>query len=312
MARRMRHPYVAAAAAVCGVALLVLVMRAGALHAGAMEGGGGGLATIDTGSGQVLRSSVAATGTVEPRAYFPILAHSWFQEITASEDFEPPVVGWPEGSVRNVVSVREEFNYGPFVDPDQQTVYQLGIRDNDDHVFLTGPIFVLKDFEYQVKMRRHHSDSEGPCPQDQAFEYGILISPVPIDPAHPKAEDVITFQSQLGYDPLGWWWVKRWNVSSVGQADSVEKIANDHTSALTEECNIWNVMRIERSGNTLTFKVTNEKRGIDKFQTVATYTPGPGDPPLHDQYYVGFFAAHPDLTTWRYYQYDNVYAHAAP
>ncbi len=306
MARRIRHPYVAAAAAVCGIALLVLVMRAGALRAGAMEGGGGGLAATGKGSGQVLQSSVAATGTVEPRAYFPILAHSWFEEITAREDFEPPVTGWPEGSVRNVVTVREEFNYGPYVDPDKQTVYQIGIRDNSDHVFVTGPIFALENFEYQAWMRRKS------CSTDQAFEYGILISPVPIDPAHPEAEDVITFQNQIGFTTGGWWWVKRWNVSSVGQADAVEKIANDRTSALTEECNIWNVMRIERSGNTLTFKVTNEKRGIDDFQTVATYTPGPGKPALYDQYYVGFFAANADITTWRYYQYDNVYVHAAP
>jgi hypothetical protein len=306
MAQRLRHPHFAAAAIVCGVALLVLVMRAGALRAGAIGSGGAELAAIDRATGQRLQSSMAPTATLEPKAYFPILAHSWFEEITASENFEPPVIGWPEGSVRNVVSVREEFNYGPYVDPDKQTVYQVGIRDNDDHVFLTGPLFVLKDFQYQAWMRRKS------CKTDQAFEYGILISPTPIDPAHPEAEDVITFQNQIGFTTGGWWWVKRWDVDSVGQADAVEKIDNDRTSALTEECNIWNVMRIERSGNTLTFKVTNEKRGIDDFQTVATYTPGPGDPPLHDQYYVGFFAAHPGITTWRYYQYDNVYVHAAP
>jgi hypothetical protein len=306
MVKRIGHRYAVAAAAVCGIALLILAMRAGALSVDAMEGGTSVGSAVAGRAGAALQPTVAATGTLEPRAYFPIIVRNWFEEYTVWEDFEPPVIGWPEGSVRNVVTVREEFNYGPYVDPDKQTVYQIGIRDNDDHVFVTGPIFVLKDFEYQAQMRRKS------CSTDQAFEYGILISPVPIDPAHPEAEDVITFQNQIGFTTGGWWWVKRWDVSSVGAADAVEKIANDRTDALTEECNIWNVMRIERSGNTLTFKVTNEKRGIDNFQTVATYTPGPGMPPLYDQYYVGFFAAHPGITTWRYYQYDTVYAHAAP
>jgi hypothetical protein len=306
MAKRIGYRYAVAAAAICGIALLILAMRAGALRAGAMEGGASGLTTASGGTGQLLQSSVAATGTVEPRGYFPILARDWFEEYSIEDGFGPPLPGWPAGSVRNVVTVREEFNYGPYEDADKSKVYQIGVRDNDDHVFLTGPLYVLKNFEYQAWMRRKS------CATDQAFEYGILISPVPIDPAHPQAEDVITFQSQLGFGDKGFWWVKRWDVSSVGVADAVEKIGNDRTDALTEECNIWNVMRIERVGNTLTFKVTNQRRGIDNFQTVATYTPGPGKPLLHDQYYVGFFAAHPGVTEWRYYQYDNVYVHAYP
>ncbi len=307
MVKRIGHRYAVAAAAVCGIALLILALRAGALRADAMEGGGSLGRAVDDRAGAVLQSSVAATGTVEPRGYFPIMFRDWFEEYTASEYFEPPVPeGWPAGSVRNTVNVREEFNYGPFVDGDGSTVYQVGVRDNYDHVFVTGPLYVLKDFEYQVWMRRKS------CSSDQALEYGVLISPVPIDPAHPNADDVITFQNQLGFTTGGWWWIKRWEVNSVGDADAVEKIGNARTDALTEKCGFWNVIRIERVGNTLTFKVTNQSRGVDNFVTVHTYTPGPGAPPLYDMYYVGFFAAHAGFSDWRYYQYDNVYVHAYP
>ncbi|HUT20667.1 MAG TPA: hypothetical protein VM366_16035, partial [Anaerolineae bacterium] len=169
----MRHRYAAAAAAICGVVLLILAMRAGALRANAMGGSALGQTISDGGMGQVLQNGL------EPRAYFPILVRDWFEEFTAIEDFEPPLTGWPEGSVRNTVTVHEEFNYGPFVDGDGSTVYQIGIRDNFDHVFVTGPLYVLKNFEYQAWMRRLSAD------RDQLFEYGILISPTPIDPAHP-------------------------------------------------------------------------------------------------------------------------------
>ena len=36
------------------------------------------------------------------------------------------------------------------------------------------------------------------------------------------------------------------------------------------------------------------------------------DPNLADKYYVGFFAANNEISTWREWQFDNVYVHAAP
>jgi hypothetical protein len=289
MVKRVRRPYAAAAAAACGLALLVLVTRAGALRAGAMESGGIELAALGKGVGQLLQSSIAPTVTLEPKAYFPILAHNWFKEITANEDFDPPVTGWPEGSVRNTVDVHEEFNYGPFVDGDTSTVYQVGIRDNFDHVFVTGPLYVLKNSEYQAWMRRLSAD------RDQLFEYGILISPTPIDPAHPEAE--------------GAWFVKKWDVHSLDDHPA-ETIGHGQTSAVTEGYKQWNQLRIRRVGNTLYFDAThgNSMPGPGDWKNLLAYT----DPGLPDQFYVGFFAAHPNLTLWRYYQYDNVYVHAAP
>lgn len=308
MVNRMGRRYAVAAAAICGLALVVLAMRAGALRADAMDSGVSVQGALDGRPGAVLQSSVAATGTMEPRAHFPISFRDWFEEYTIQDDFNPPLPGWPAGSVRNVVTVREEFNYGPFVDPDGSEVYQIGVRDNDDHVFVTGPVYVLKNFEFEAWMRRKS------CSQDQALEYGILISPTPIDPAHPNANDVITFQSQLGFASQGgsFYWIKRWNVNSVGNALKIEDIGNDWSDAITEQCNHWNVLRIERVGKTLSFKATNEVRGLGNWASLGTYTPGPGAPALYDQYYVGFFVAHAGFSDWRYYQYDNVYVHAYP
>ena len=295
MVKRMRHRYAAAAAAICGIALLVLAMRAGALRADAMGGSALGQTVSDGGMRQVLQNGL------EPRAYFPILARDWFEEFEVTEDFEPPVTGWPEGSVRNVVTVREEFNYGPFVDGDGSTVYQLGIRDNFDHVFLTGPLYVIKNFEYQVWMRRLSGDD------DQLFEYGILISPTPIDPAHPDAEGVYTFQIQLGFK--GAWWVKKWDVYGLDDhpADTID---HGETGAVTEGKKQWNQLRIRRVGDTLYFDAThgNSAPGPGDWTNLLTHT----DHSLPDQFYVGIFGAHPNFTIWRYYQYDNVYVHAYP
>ena len=295
MVKRMRHRYAAAAAAICGVVLLILAMRAGALRANAVGGSALGQTVSDGGMRQVLQNGL------EPRAYFPILVRDWFEEFTAIEDFEPPLTGWPEGSVRNTVTVHEEFNYGPFVDGDGSTVYQMGIRDNFDHVFVTGPLYVLKNFEYQAWMRRLSAD------RDQLFEYGILISPTPIDPAHPYAEDVYTFQIQLGYN--GAWWVKKWDVYSLDDhpADTID---HGQTGAVTEGYKQWNQLRIRRVGDTLYFDATHGSTAPNPgdWVNLLTHT----DHSLPDQFYVGFFGAHPNSTMWRYYQYDNVYVHAYP
>jgi len=295
MVKRMRHRYAAAAAAICGIVLLILAMRAGALRANAMAGSALGQTVSGGRVGQVLQNGL------EPRAYFPIVAREWFEEFTASENFDPPVTGWPAGSVRNVVTVHEEFNYGPFVDDDGSTVYQLGIRDNFDHVFLTGPLYVLKNFEYEAWMRRLSAD------RDQLLEYGILISPTPIDPAHPYAEGVYTFQIQQGYS--GAWWVKKWNVYDL-DTHPAQKIAHGESSAVTEGYKQWNQLRIRRVGDTLYFDAThgNTPPGPGDWVTLARHP----DPGLPDRFSVGFFGAHPNITMWRYYQYDNVYVHAYP
>lgn len=295
MVKRMRHRYAAAAAAICGIALLILAMRAGALRADAMGRSMPVQTVSDVGTGQVLQNGL------EPRAYFPILARDWFEEYTMQDDFDPPLPGWPAGSVRNVVTVREEFNYGPFVDGDGSTVYQLGMRDNFDHVFLTGPLYVLKNFEYEAWMRRLSAE------RDQQLEYGILISPTPIDPANPHAEGVYTFQIQLGYS--GAWWVKKWDVYNL-DTHPAQKIANGASSVVTEGYKQWNQLRIRRVGDTLHFDAThgNTPPGPGDWVNLASHT----DPSLPDQFYVGFFGAHPNITMWRYYQYDNVYVHAYP
>jgi hypothetical protein len=296
----MGQRYAGAAAAICGIALLILALRAGALRADAIETGSGLGSAVESG-GAVLHSTLAQTGTVEPKAYFPIMARNWFEEYTVTENFEPPVAGWPQGSVWNAIDVHEEFNYGPFVDGDGSTVYQIGVKDNYDHVFLTGPLYALKNFEYEVWMRRLSAE------RDQLYEYGILISPTPIDPAHPYAEGVYTFQLRLGYG--GIWLVKKWDVLSLDNHPGSE-IAEGASAALTEGYKQWNQLRIRRVGDTLYFDAThgNTPPAPGAWANLASHT----DPALPDQFYVGFYAAHAGVTMWRYYQYDNVYVHSYP
>jgi len=302
MLKRIGNRYAVVAAVICGAALLILTMRAAALRAEAMgDGTTVGNAVVGQARG-LLQATIASTGTLEPRAYFPVVFRDWFQEYTVQEHFDPPVVGWPEGSVRNTITVHQEFNYGPLVDEgDGSTVYQVGIRDNNDHVFLTGPVQTLEDFEYEVWMRRL---SDQP---DQQYEYGILISPTPIDPAHPSAEGVYSFQIQLGYK--GAWWVKKWNVYSLTDHPA-ETIAHGETPAVTEAYKQWNQFRIRRVDDTLYFDATHGSTppAPGAWVTLASHT----DHSMPDQFYTGFFGAHAGITMWRYYQYDNVYVHAHP
>ncbi|MBN1642292.1 MAG: hypothetical protein JXA09_13740, partial [Anaerolineae bacterium] len=93
------------------VGTLVLLVRAGDAPVGAAP------ATRGPGTpllGETLqRAALSPTQPVTSTYYFPLIFRQWFEPIDYYEPFNwPPVSGWQYGSVRNVVTVHEEFIYG--------------------------------------------------------------------------------------------------------------------------------------------------------------------------------------------------------
>jgi hypothetical protein len=239
----------------------------------------------------------------------------WFEPIHYLETFPclqllendrcAPTSGWQRGDVRNTVTVHEEFAYGQKRQDDEEPpsdVYFISIRDDHDHVFLTGPesVYGLKDFTYTAWLRRLSTA------QDQLFEYGILVSPEYIDAEAPDVDDVYTFQMRLGYN--GAWVVKKWDIFRLGSRSGTE-LETGQSGKIIESARWWNVFQIERIGDTLHFRIANQNNPSN-FSEVATVT----DPNMPVQMYVGFYAAHPGITTepWREYQFDNVTIVAEP
>ena len=245
----------------------------------------------------VFLDNVQVRTTYDTRTYLPLIFRDWFQEYTYTDNFNRPYQSpaWPYGSVRNAASVDEEFSYGYFED-----LYHIKVRDNYDHVFLTGPAYVLGDnWEYKADIRRASSDGV------DLREYGILISPTRINVKSPRADDVYTFHIRMGLN--GHWLVKKWDIYSLGSRDGDERSDwKGYTSHLTEDVKKWNTLRIRRRGNTLYFDAMKEgESGLYQIKQITIND-------LADTYYIGFYASNRTVSSWREWQFDNVYVHAEP
>lgn len=277
-----------------------------------------------TGRG-VFLDNVQVRATYDVTTYLPVVPNDWFIEYTYTEDFEPPWSNWPYG-YHYVASMADDlrqdpvhslnvhefedtdeygiataiqFSYGYKHDDDGSNIYYISVEDNYDHVFLTGPAYLNGDnWEYEAWMRRATDSGT------DLREYGLLISPTPIDPKNPSAEDVYTFH--MRHWDNGIWVVKKWDIhnSDDHPADEIER----GTGNITRDYKVWNQFRIERRGNTLYFKLQRDPYNPGSYQTVYTLT----DPALSEMYYIGFFVANHAVSTWREWQFDNVYVHAAP
>jgi hypothetical protein len=263
--------------------------------------------------------------------YLPVVPNNWFQEYTYQHNFNPPASTWtwPAGYYfRSVPTMSEDdtlyqhylpqeldgdeygiataiqYSYGYLHDSDGSDVYYISVEDNFDHVFLTGPAseaFAMGEhWEYEAWMRRATDKDVN------LREYGILISPTPLDPKHPKGDGIYTFHIRNWDD--GYWLVKKWEVNSTDDhpGDEIE----GGTGGLSDNYKTWNQFRIERDGDTLRFKIDHGSSPPNWSTISPVYTMT--DPNLADTYYVGFFAANNEISSWREWQFDNVYVHAAP
>lgn len=232
--------------------------------------------------------------------YFPLMFRRWFEPFTYSDNFSNWNSGWPYGDIRRLNtdgSVAEEFTWGYYDNPDGTDSYLVRIRDNHDHFFMTGPGYVMGNFAFEVQMRGQQNGQ-------QLFEYGILLSPTPIDPANHQGDQVYTFQIRQGYSR---WVVRKWKlISHMNHYVYPEFDFQGDTNHLTETAGFWNLFRIERVGTELRFYLRKLDEG--SYTLVHTHS----DPNLPELLYMGFFAANPDYTQWMGYEYDYVSSSSNP
>ena len=236
--------------------------------------------------------------TITPQAYLPMVARQYFREYTYQDDFSNWDSGWPW--------YMNSVDYGYKQDGDGSKVYHIRMYDKNAHLFVSGPGLAVGNFDYQAQVRQATTAQ----PLWWGDEYGILLSPAPIDPNKPSGGPVYTFQVQLhagpGLHPL--YAIKKWTDLARLQKTLIrEETAGDWLTNLPK---FWNRLRIVRSGNTLDFSISRQEgTGWTAWQHVYTYT----DSDLPAALYVGFCANHAEEGSYTIeFQLDNLWLHAYP
>ena len=261
--------------------------------------------------------------------YMSMAFRNWFQPITYRDNFSNWDSGWPYGGIRQesssafvadepegtIVDIGQE-GFNPFValeyslgyvkDPDYpaESRYHIWVRDNGDHVFLTGPAQTLQNFDFQAYARLWTTD----MPAEWGDEFGILFSPTPINPFAPHGHGVYTFQIRLKRSDSGTpeWLVKKWDINDAFSHPGTELKRGIQTDRIVQTPKFFNLMRIERNGNKLRFEVTREGMAWKEVYNIT-------DNSLPDRLYIGFFAAHTGKYSYNMeYHFDNVYLYSYP
>jgi hypothetical protein len=227
----------------------------------------------------------------------PLVSRYAFTPFSYSDDFQSTGSGWPYGS--------GEFDYGYRTDGDSSKVYHFRMDDEDDIAFVTGPGRVAGNFDYTAWVRLATFEQ----PKKYFDEYGILISPTPIDPENPVVNGAYTFHVKLkkGSGVNSSWAIAKWTGPTKNARTVIRE--QEETSQLTDDVKVWNTFQIRRSGDQLSFWLTHQYAGA--LQQMWTLT----DSTLPYDLHIGFYGAHSedDLGTYRIeFQFDNVTANSAP
>lgn len=271
-------------------------------------------------------SSAQGTLGVSGKTFLPVVFRNFFQGYEKTDNFTNWGSGWPAGNKRTLNpdgSVAEEYSYGYKVDntlgglnnPTGKYpvtlggLYHIWVRDDGDHVFLTGPesLAVVQNFTFAASLRRVTP------PVRDGDEYGILISSQPINGLDQWSDLVYTFQVRVFTDPnTRRAVVKKWqlkgNHSRYVFPGSEQVFQKD--GWLTGNQNWWNRFYIIRQGNTLHFCMQSEETW-EKWNEACVYNVT--DNSLPEKLYIGFYAAHvKDYAYNMEYQFDDVYIKSTP
>jgi hypothetical protein len=251
-------------------------------------------------SGWNVAPAIQMTQTLTHTAYLPTMLRGYFNAYTYQDNFEDWGRGWPWGT--------SPFDYGYRQDGDGSRVYYIALQDEYELAFVTGPqdqAIALGTFDYEAWMRIGSNQ----IPKYWYDEYGLLLSPKPIDPAAPSGANVYTFQIKLriaddrdsSYSVSKWKTLDRNNRSVLVEVEDGDYI--------TDVAKVWNRFRITRSGDTLNFYLTRE--GKSDWKHVYSIT----DSNLPDQLHIGFYAMHSKDDFGDYeieFQFDNLLLSAHP
>ena len=248
--------------------------------------------------------TISAQDTLTPVAYLPVTTNGYWTERWEEEFFQDYSGAWPYSTTS------EPFAYGYKTDGDGSKVYHIGMDDEGDLAFVTGPMWVAGHFEYGALFRRGMLEQ----PRFYYDECGILISPAPIaDPYHPSGSNVYSFgiQYKYGSGVNSSYIIARWNALNMNNRAVLW--VEEEGYNLTDEAKFWNWFTISRAGDTLSFSL---KRWIGP---PANWTSGETssfthtDATLPDELYVGFYAYHSldDKGAYRLeFQFDDVRTHS--
>ncbi len=269
-------------------------------------------------------SSAQATLGVSGKTFLPVVFKNKFDGYERTDDFTNWGSGWSAGSKRTLNpdgSVAEEYSFGYKVDdtlgslpnPTRKKpvtlggLYYIWVRDNGDHVFLTGPesLAVMQNFDFAASLRRRTTGVK------DGDEYGILISSKPIDAINQQSDLVYTFQVRLFVtSQKRQAVVKKWKIVSHGIHEVSYEQVFENNNYLAWDQNWWNRFYIFRRGNKLTFCMQNEGTW-DKWYEGCVHELT--DNSLPEKLYIGFYAAHHREYSYDMeYQFDDVYIKSSP
>ena len=193
--------------------------------------------------------TIQITHTHAYTTHLPIVARGYFVAYTYQDNFDDWGSGWPWGT--------SPFKYGYKEDGDGSRVYRIDVQDEYEMAFITDPhdqAYAPGNFEYEVWMRIGSSQ----VPLYWYDEYGLLLSPKPIDPAAPVGSNVYTFQIKLRIadDRDSSYSVAKW--STLDRSNRSILVEVEEGDYITDVAKVWNRFRITRSGDTLDFYLTHE------------------------------------------------------
>lgn len=277
-----------------------------------------------SGSRTVVLTVAAASGctaadsetlAVTGKDYIPLIVKNYFTGWEFRDDFGDWNSGWTWGehvTLNPDGSKSDEFYFGYKMDTNRLTrsdgsLYYILAHDDEDHVFLTGPqdkALVYYDFTYEASARTASNNRRGD-------EYGILISPVPLDPRAPNSQGlpVYTCQIRLKNDDTKRHWVfKKWTIANSHDHPADELAIGTEVSWLTSNTYWWNRFKIERVGNTITCSSYAEESWT-KWQPLASRDMSLDFASVPDKFYVGFYLAHSEPYSYDFEaQFEDVIA----
>ena len=140
-------------------------------------------------------------------------------------------------------------------------------------------------------------------------EYGIFISPEPIDPQNPSGSGVYALIMELKSGETPSWVVHKWNALNRSSRTVLNRgLESDYFIQLPR---IFNRFRITRTGDTITFWISHQSKASTDWKSVHSFT----DSNLPSTFYVGVYAQHSKDDLGNYvieFQYDYVDLSAWP
>ena len=238
-----------------------------------------------------IRVSQAFTPT--DYVYLPLISRGYFEAFDYFDGFDDLGSGWPYGT--------SPFAYGYLTDSDKSTTYFIKVDQEYEMGWVTAPTIVPGNFDLEVAGRRVN------LPKYWFDEYGISISPVPIDPQNPWANGVYTLIVELAVGDQPSYAVYKWDTLSRNNRTEIAKEVE--TVYITQVAKAWNYFRIRRNGDTVSFYVARQNQSGEKLAASVT------DSSLPDILYTGVYAMHSkdDLGDYAIeFQYDYVDFNAWP